>query len=158
MKMMLLFGALLLATPVIAAPIAFGVGDIVFRREIKEALPNALGGKDIFGRRRTVGLIELRYIGFDGKTAVFARRDTRILTNENTMNRSGAVIGSVGESSVFMTGLGVGPTIQPLAPSEIAVRVDLEADRTIIVDGVTIEVISATTNKVIVDVPPAAKR
>ena len=48
MRVMLLFGAMLLATPATASPIAFGVGDIVFRREIKEALPNAFGGKDIF--------------------------------------------------------------------------------------------------------------
>ena len=74
------------------------------------------------------------------------------------MNRSGAVIGSGGENSVFGAGLGAGPTIQPLAPSEIAVPIDLEGDRTIIIDGVTLEVISATANKVVVDVPPAAKR
>src|SRR5690349_10909792 len=65
----------------------FGVGDLVYKEDIKEPLPNAFGGNDIFGRKRTRGMIELRYQGLmqDGR-ALFYRRDVSLLTNETTMN------------------------------------------------------------------------
>lgn len=150
--------SLALATVARAEPATFGVGDVVYTHELKEALPNAFGGKDIFGRKRTIGLIELRYVGMDGGVAVFARRDTRIMTNETTMNRSGAVFGTVGGETVILSGVGHGPTIQALGPSEIAVRIDPAVDRMIVIDGTTLQVLEATPNRVTLDVPATSKK
>jgi len=150
--------ALSLATTAAAEPVNFGLGDVVYRRELKEPLPNAFGGNDIWGRKRTVGTVELRYIGLDGRIAMFARRDTQILTNETTVNRSGMMMGNVGGTPVMIAGAGRGPTVQALAPSEIAIPVDLEGDRTLVIDGVILQVLSASANRVAVDVPSPTKR
>lgn len=156
----ILLPILLVVTPVsaVAAEQTFGVGDVVYRKELKEALPNAFGGKDIWGRKRTVGLIEVRYLGFVDGVAHFARRDTKILTNETTMNRSGAVFGSVGGKTVVLSGVGTGPTIQALAPDEFAVKVEVSADPVFIVDGALLKVVQAGPNRVTVDVPEKGTR
>ena len=137
----------------LAAEKTFGVGDVVYKKELKEALPNAFGGKDIWGRKRTVGLIEVRYLGFADGVAHFARRDTKILTNETTVNRSGTVYGSVGGNTVSLTGIGAGPTIQALAPDDFAVNVEVAADPVFVIDGELLKVVQAGTNRVTVEVP-----
>jgi len=137
----------------IAAEKTFGVGDVVYRKELKEALPNAFGGKDIWGRKRTVGLIEVRYLGFADGVAHFARRDTKILTNETTVNRSGAVFGSVGGNTVSLIGVGASPTVQALAPDEFVVKVEVAADPLFVVDGEPLKVVQVGTNRVTIEVP-----
>jgi hypothetical protein len=141
---------------VLAAEQTFGVGDVVYRKELKEALPNAFGGKDIWGRKRTVGLIEVRYLGFADGIAHFARRDTRILTNETTVNRSGAVFGSVGGKAVVLSGVGAGPTIQALAPDEFALKVEVASDPVFIIDGALLKVTQAGPNRVSVELADQA--
>jgi hypothetical protein len=141
-----------------AEPVTFGIGDVVYKHELKEPLPNAFGGRDIWGRKRTVGLIELRYIGMDGSVAVFSRHDTRFLTNETTVNRGHSVVGFVGDQTVMLSGVGAGPTVQALAPTDISIRVDLSADPTIVIDGATLKVLQASANKVIIDVPTEKKK
>ena len=151
----ILLSILVAALPLsaIAAEKTFGVGDVVYKKELKEALPNAFSGNDIWGRKRTVGLIEVCCLGFADGVAHFARRDTKILTNETTVNRSGAVFGSVGGNTVSLIGVGAGPTVQTLAPDEFAVEVEVAADPVFIVDGEPLKVVQAGTNRVTVDVP-----
>jgi hypothetical protein len=150
--------ALGIASAAAAEPVTFGIGDVVYKHELKEPLPNAFGGRDIWGRKRTVGLIELRYIGKDGSVAIFARRDTRILTNETTVNRNHAVVGLVGEQAVMLAGVGAGPAVQALAPTEVAIRVDPSMDPTIVIDGTTLKVLQVSPNKVTIDIPSEKKR
>ena len=156
----ILFPILFFALPLsaFAAEKTFGVGDVVYRKELKEALPNAFGGRDIWGRKRTVGLIEVRYLGFADGVAHFARRDTKVLTNETTVNRSGAVFGSVGGNTVSLIGVGAGPTIQTLAPEEFEVKVEVAADPVFIIDGEPLKVVQAGTNRVTVEVPEMSVR
>ena len=48
------------------------VGDVLFRVDAKESLPNAFGGADVFGRTRDRGFSELRYMGLNtAKQPVF---------------------------------------------------------------------------------------
>ena len=150
--------ALSITSAAAAEPVTFGIGDVVYKHELKEPLPNAFGGRDIWGRKRTVGLIELRYLGMDGSVAVFARRDTSLLTNETTVNRGHAVVGFVGDQTVMLSGVGAGPTVQALAPTEVAIRVDPSADPTIVIDGATLKVLQASANKVTIDVPSEKKK
>jgi len=156
----ILLPVLIAAAPMgaLAAEQTFGVGDVVYRKELKEALPNAFGGKDIWGRKRTVGLIEVRYLGFADGVAHFARRDTKILTNETTVNRSGAVFGSVGGNPVVLSGLGAGPTIQALAPEEFELKVDIAGDPVLVVDGAILKVTQAGQNRVTIDLPDKSRR
>lgn len=139
---------MLSASPCLAAPADYGVGDVVYRRELKEPLPNAFGGRDIWGRKRVIGTIEVRYRGLDRGAAVFSRRDTRLLTNETTVNRSDMVLGNVGDKNIALYGVGDGPTVQTLSPDETLVRVDMAADPVLLVDGHSLQVIQATPSRV----------
>jgi hypothetical protein len=150
-------GALVLATGAQAAPRDFGVGDLVYRKDTREALPNAFGGKDIFGRKRNTGYTEIRYLGIgaDG-LAHFVRRDVSIMTNENTMNRSGmgfATVDRWGGSTMVTTHRPATPMIQALPPTDIELAVDIAKDPTIFLLGETLTVLSASPNRVSVDVP-----
>lgn len=102
--------------------------------------------------------IEVRYLGFTDGIAHFARRDTKILTNETTVNRSGTVFGSVGGKTIILSGVGAGPIIQALEPDEFPLKVDVATDPIFIIDGEFLKVIQAGTNRVILDLPEKSPR
>lgn len=145
------------ATPADAEPAKFGIGDIIYQKELKEPLPNAFGKSDIFGRKRTAGFIEIRYVGLAEGVAQFARRDTRVFSNETTVTRSGAgaVIGPNGQVTTVY-GLDRGASSQALPPSELLINVPL--GEALLVDGTTIPVLEATGSTVTVDLPAKGRR
>lgn len=127
------------------------VGDVIARFEIKENLPNAFGGADIFGRTRDRGFSELRYMGLDQSgRPVFRRRDVDILTNETTMTRGGvgistATVQPVGQGAVA-TGVSTQPQlemIQALPADTTQFAVDLAKGRVITVRERVIEITGA---------------
>lgn len=66
-----------------------GVGDAVVTIQKSRNLENAFGFSDIYGRTTNEGSVIIRYMGMeDENTAVFARYETNIMTNETTMSRS----------------------------------------------------------------------
>lgn len=66
-----------------------GPGDVLLRIEHQRSLENAAGKADIFGRKTTEGITEIRFYGVepDG-TIVLNRKDVNIHTNETTLNRN----------------------------------------------------------------------
>jgi hypothetical protein len=152
----IVIAALALATAASAEPKSFGVGDVVYKKELKEPLPNVFGKPDLFGRKRIVGFIELRYLGLHDGAARFVRRDTQIFTNENTVNRAGTgvVFGSNGQSATVY-GLGRGPNAQPLPPNEF--ELSALPGAALVVDGTTLTVVEATSATVTVDVPKSSR-
>jgi hypothetical protein len=127
------------------------VGDVLVKVRLRESLPNAFGGADIFGRKRDRGFIEIRYMGLaeDGR-AVFRRRTIDIYTNETTMTRMQPRWGSgkvtVEENSARISGFSLGSdraAVEPLPPDTIEFALDLANNKLITVEDRVIEVSSA---------------
>jgi hypothetical protein len=159
--------ALLALAPAMAnaAEQVFGKGDVVYRKELSEPLPNAFGGKDIFGRKRQIGFIEIRYLGFSDGVAHFARRNVRYMTNETTLNSGPLIIrrgrdpdGSERAPVVIPHGFGPDPSVRPLATDEIAVDIELASDPVLIVEGQMLRVTEAAANHVTIDMPQKHSR
>jgi hypothetical protein len=127
------------------------VGDRVARVTIKEPLPNAFGGSDIFGRKREKGFVELRYMGMteDGR-AVFRRRTVDVVSNETTMSRSQSLFGG---SAINQSGSGAnaaiiiegndGAGMEVLPPDTIEFALDITKHKTITVENYLIEIQTA---------------
>lgn len=132
------------------------VGDMLVRVNLRESLPNAFGGPDIFGRKRDRGFIEIRYMGLspDGR-AVFRRRSVDIYTNETTMTRSqprwGTATVTASGDTAHVSGFSVGSdraTVEPLPPDTIEFALDLSKNKIITVEERQIEVTSADSGGV----------
>jgi hypothetical protein len=67
-------------------------GDLVMDINVTEALPNAFGGADLFGRRRPAGRTVVQYLGIENGTVYFSRQSTSISSNETTMTRTPLLI------------------------------------------------------------------
>jgi hypothetical protein len=128
-----------------------GVGDSLVRVTLKESLPNAFGGADVFGRKRDRGFIDIRYVGQTPEGfAVFHRKSVDIYSNETTMSRGGI---SYGRATVApngygatVSGYGVAPpkaTVQALPPDTIEIVLDLSKNRVLTVEGRRIDIASA---------------
>lgn len=135
----------------IATELFVSVGDLMVRIEVRESLPNAFGGADIFGRTRDRGFSELRYIGVDAGFPVFRRRDVDIITNETTVNRPGTGSAVVNvpppNSGLPITGIITrphAPNIQALPPDTIEFGLDLSKSRVLTIRDRTVEIIEAT--------------
>jgi hypothetical protein len=59
---------------------------------VTEALPNAFGGADIFGRRRPAGRTVVQFLGIENGMVYFNRQSTAISSNETTMTRTPLLI------------------------------------------------------------------
>lgn len=135
----------------LATELFVSVGDVMLKVEVRESLPNAFGGADIFGRTRDRGFSDLRYMGIDPTGyPVFRRRDVDIITNETTMNRSGTGSAVVtvppANSGLPITGIisrPHAPSIQALPPDTIEFGLDLSKSRVLTIRDRTVEIIDA---------------
>ena len=76
-----------------------GPGDVVVDINVTEALPNAFGFADIFGRRRPAGRTVVQYIGIQNGAAYFSRQSVAIRSDETTMSRTPLVVPNTSQSS-----------------------------------------------------------
>jgi hypothetical protein len=63
-------------------------GDLVMDINMTEALPNAFGGPDIFGRRRAAGRTVVQYLGIKDGTAYFVQQSVAVSSNKTTTTRT----------------------------------------------------------------------
>lgn len=162
-----LFSAILSAAPAAAKQsiainqpegqqIYVSVGDLLVKANLRESLPNAFGGADLFGRKRDRGFVEIRYIGMtnDGK-AIFRRRSVDIYSNETTMTRmqprwGSATVTASGDTahvSTFSTGSDRA-TVEALPPDTVEFSLDLAKNKIITLEDRQIEILSADTGGV----------
>lgn len=132
--------------------ICASVGDVMVKVTLKEGLPNAFGGSDIFGRKRERGFIEVRYMGMtpDGR-AVFRRKTVDIISNETTLSPSQSLFG--GQANVVQNGSGTNIAIigsrggdakvEALPPDTIEFALDISKHRMITIEDRAIELIQA---------------
>ena len=127
------------------------VGDVVIRLTLKEALPNVLGGADIFGRKRERGFVEIRFLGIrpDGR-AVFRRKSVDIFSNETTMSPSQSWGSSAnvnqsgyGANVAIVEKSGGDATVQVLPPDTIDLALELPKQNIITIEDKLLEIISA---------------
>ena len=124
------------------------VGDTLVKVVIKEPLPNALGGSDIFGRKREKGFVEIRFMGMnkDGH-AVFHRRSVDVVSNETTMSRSQSLFpnstinqsGSGANAAVIVEG-DDGAGMEVLPPNTVEFALDVSKYSTITVEDYLIQI------------------
>ncbi len=132
------------------------IGDVLVKVALRESLPNAFGGADIFGRKRDRGYVEIRYMGLDGDgRAVFRRRTVDIYSNETTMSRSGMRFGSAtvtpNGNGANITGFSTGPaqaTVAALPPDTIEFALDLAKNKILTVEDRQIEILEADSGGV----------
>lgn len=127
------------------------VGDNLLKVTIKEPLPNAFGGSDIFGRKREKGFVEIRFMGItDDGRAVFRRRSVDVVSNETTMSRSqslfpGSTInqsGSGANAAIIIEG-NDGAGMEVLPPNTIEFALDIAKHKTITVENYMIQILTA---------------
>jgi hypothetical protein len=133
------------------------VGDVLIKITLKDSLPNAFGGADIFGRKRERGFVEIRFMGLaPNGLAVFRRRTVEILTNETTLSPSQ----SLGRSPSVVQGSGYGnnvaiigsqggdATVERLPLDTIEFSLDTSKNRFITVEDRLIEIKAADSGGV----------
>ena len=163
------FGALCLAFAMCSAPqpvwakqstainkrenteIYTSVGDALVKVTLRESLPNAFGGADIFGRKRERGFVEIRYMGMtqDGR-AVFRRKTVDIFSNETTMSPSQSLVrqpsvvqNGNGANIAIVGNTGGGAKVELLPPDTIEFALDISKHKLITVEDRVIEILSA---------------
>jgi hypothetical protein len=111
MLLQFVFAAILIATPALAQGLNKRAdlvspqsghadpGDLMDINET-EALPNAFGMADIFGRRRPAGRTVVQDLGIENGVAYLSRQSTTISSNETTMTRTTLVIPRNTETTV----------------------------------------------------------
>jgi hypothetical protein len=122
-----------------------GIGDNVIRVDVNEDLPNVAGRADLWGRTRYRGYDELKYGGLDEQgRALLVRSGVEVVTNENTVNRSGLGTAMVQAqplaSGYSATGFGMrapDPSIG-LAPDAIAFAIEVNQGNKVPFQGRTI--------------------
>lgn len=132
------------------------VGDVVVKVTLRESLPNAFGGADIFGRKRDRGFIEVRFMGItDDGRAIFRRRTVDIFSNETTMSRSGMRFGNAtitpNGDGATVTGQSYGApsaTVEALPPDTIEFALDLSKSRIITAENFSVEILNADSSGV----------
>lgn len=127
------------------------VGDVLVKVSLRESLPNAFGGADIFGRKRDRGFVEIRYMGLAGDgRAVFRRRTVDVYTNETTLTRSqprwGSATVTASGNTAHISGFSMGSdraTVEALPPDTVEFALDLSRNRIITVEDRQIQLANA---------------
>ena len=138
-----------------------GPGDVVMSFQSRKALPNVVGGADIFGRTTNAGGTTVRFVGTQGSRAVFERMDVTVESNATTMSESPMIIpqsttttvqGTVGRTDVYGTARSTSyKYIPPRGSSQYAtaqrpIAITLGNGQTVTIQGRTLRVVSVSAN------------
>ncbi|MCH4548068.1 hypothetical protein MK632_20225 [Rhizobium changzhiense] len=82
----------MLTTPAGTQIRSAGPGDVVMSFQSRKALPNIVGGADIWGRTTNAGGTTVRFVGAQGARAVFERTDVVVESNATTLTESPMIL------------------------------------------------------------------
>jgi len=71
----------------INTPLSTGIGGTIFRLNKTGDLPNAFGGRDVFGGKVDKGYAELKLVGISGNVLTLESTDVSKTSTESTMTR-----------------------------------------------------------------------
>lgn len=138
-----------------------GPGDVVMSFQSRKALPNIIGGADIWGRTTNAGGTTVRFVGARGSQAVFERTDVVVESNATTITESPMIIpqtttttinGTVGMTDVSGTARSTSyQLIPPRGSSQYAtahrpITISLAEGRSATIQGRTLRVVSVAPN------------
>ena len=138
-----------------------GPGDVVMSFQSRKALPNIVGGADIWGRTTNAGGTTVRFIGARGSKAVLERTDVVVESNATTMTESPMIIpqtttttinGTVGMTDVSGTARSTSYRyIPPRGSSQYAtaqrpIVITLSNGQSVTIQGKTLQVVSVALN------------
>lgn len=150
-----------LVTPVGSDIRAAGPGDVVMSFQSRKALPNIVGGADIWGRTTNAGGTTVRFVGTQGSRAVFERTDVTVDSNATTLTESPMIIpqsttttvhGNVGMQEVSGTARSTSyQFIPPRGSSQYAtaqrpIAITLGTGQSVTIQGRTLRVVSVAAN------------
>lgn len=140
---------------------AAGPGDIVMSFQSRKALPNVVGGADIFGRTTNAGGTTVRFVGTRGSSAVFERTDVTVESNATTLTESPMIIphtttttvqGNIGRADVYGTARSTSyQYIPPRGSSQHAIAqrpiaITLGSGQSVTIQDRTLRVVSVSPN------------
>ncbi|MDX0769583.1 hypothetical protein GOD80_15350 [Sinorhizobium medicae] len=138
-----------------------GPGDVVMSFQSRKALPNIVGGADIWGRTTNAGGTTVRFVGARGSEAVFERTDVVVESNATTITESPMIIpqtttttinGTVGMTDVSGTAHSTSyQLIPPRGSSQYAtaqrpIAITLGSGQSVTIQGRTLRVVSIAPN------------
>ncbi|MGX1259351.1 hypothetical protein [Sinorhizobium fredii] len=138
-----------------------GPGDVVMSFQSRKALPNIVGGADIWGRTTNAGGTTVRFVGARGSEAEFERMDVVVESNATTMTESPMIIpqtttttvdGTVGMTPVSGTARSTSyQFIPPRGSSQYAtaqrpIAITLGSGQSVTIQGRTLRVVSVSPN------------
>ncbi|MGQ4274952.1 hypothetical protein [Terrihabitans sp. B22-R8] len=89
-----------LTSAVAGRELTAGPGDVVMEFKATKPLPNAFGSADIFGRTTDAGRTIVRFVGSQGRSAIFERSDISVESNATTMNQTPLVMPQTSHTNV----------------------------------------------------------
>lgn len=152
-----------LVTPAGSQIRSAGPGDVVMSFQSRKALPNVVGGADIWGRTTNAGGTTVRFVGTRGSRAVFERTDITVESNATTMTESPMIIpqsttttvqGTVGQTDVYGTARSTSYRYVPprgssqYATAQRPIAITLGSGQSVTIQGKTLKVISVAPNSV----------
>jgi len=150
-----------LVTPAGSQIRSAGPGDVVMSFQSRKALPNVVGGADIFGRTTNAGGTTVRFVGTRGSRAVLERTDVTVESNATTMSESPMIIpqsttttvqGTIGRADVYGTARSTSyQYIPPRGSSQYAtaqrpIAITLGSGQSVTIQGRTLRVVSVSAN------------
>ncbi|QRY67281.1 hypothetical protein JVX98_23335 [Ensifer sp. PDNC004] len=151
-----------LVTPAGSQVRSAGPGDVVMSFQSRKALPNIVGGADIWGRTTNAGGTTVRFIGARGSKAVLERTDVVVESNATTMTESPMIIpqtttttinGTVGMTDVSGTARSTSyQFIPPRGSSQYAtmqrpLAIALGSGQSVTIQGRTLRVVGVAANE-----------
>lgn len=152
-----------LMTPAGSQTRSAGPGDIVMSFQSRKALPNIVGGADIWGRTTNAGGTTVRFIGTKGSRAVFERTDVTVESNATTMSESPMIIpqsttttvqGTVGMTDVHGTARSTSYRyVPPRGSSQYAmaqrpITITLGSGQSVTIQGRTLRILTVSPTSV----------
>ncbi|MDX0440630.1 hypothetical protein GOD94_06095 [Sinorhizobium medicae] len=150
-----------LATPAGSQIRSAGPGDVVMSFQSRKALPNIVGGADIWGRTTNAGGTTVRFVGTNGSRAVFERSDVVVESNATTMTESPMIIpqsttttinGTVGMTDVSGTARSTSYRYVPprgssqYATAQRPISITLGNGQSVTIQGRTLRVVGVAAN------------
>ena len=122
----------------LGAQLTSGIGGTLFRLNKTGDLPNAFGGRDIWGGKVDKGFAEMKLVGIEDQTVVLNVIDINRQSSETTMDRykpfqRSAVVGVDVQQSIA---LGQGET-----PKPYRIRLDTRPQQDIVISGIRVKFI-----------------